>query len=272
MKKIIYSFAVLLALCVSSCEEDDLSTSSGQTGPIVTIYSYAAPTGADEDATANLRFVPNQDAAEFYVLVEKKADKDAFLASHSESEYTSRVLELGTKYSETTDYLNETLASTYVITAVGVSAGGTKGRPIEFIFNGVEWKLIGNAIYTDPFSTTLKNVPVKWYASTNQPKTIYKLENRFAALDVDGYNVKLNWDENGAITFFSGAASTRAGFWQLPTPFTHATYGAYFEEVDLDPGYTFYDADANAIQLEYRRVVSAGTFAGWYDIIIYLPD
>jgi hypothetical protein len=271
MKKILYSFAVLLAL-LNACSVDDLSD-TGEKGPLVTIFSYAAPDGADEDATANLRFVPNGDAAEFYVLVERKDDKDAFLASHAESEYVDRVIASGTKYSKDADYLDETLAATYAITAVGVSANGTKGRPVEFIFNGVEWKLLGEAIYTDPFSATLTNVPVKWYVSTNQPTPIYKLENRFAALGVSGYNVKLNWDEaTGAITFYSGAASSRSGFWDLETPFTHSTYGAYYEEVDLDPGYTFYDAAHNFIQLEYRRVVAAGTFSGWYDILIYLPD
>jgi hypothetical protein len=271
MKKILYGFAVLLAL-LNACSAEDFSD-TGEKGPLVTIFSYAVPAGTDEDATANLRFVPNQDAVEFYVLVEKKADKDAFLASHSESEYVARVIGSGTKYSKDADYLNETLAATYAVTAVGVSASGEKGRPVEFIFNGVEWELVGEAIYTDPFSATLTDVPVKWYVSTNQPTPIYKLENRFAALDVLGYNLKLNWDETtGAITFYSGFVSTRSGYWDLETPFTHSSYGMYYEEVDLDPEFTFYDAGSNVIQLEYRRVVSAGTFSGWYDILIYLPD
>jgi hypothetical protein len=274
MKKIIYSFAVLLAICFSGCEETDNLSEAGEKGPLVTIYSYTIPAGKDADATVNLRFRPNSDCAKFYVLIEKKADKDTFMASHDSIEYAAKVVASGKEYpAQDLDYLDESLAATYAITAVGVSTDGAKGRPVEFIFNGIEWGLIGNAIYTDPFSAALTNVPVKWYKSTNLATPIYKLEDRFAALGPggEGYNIKLTWDANGKITFLSGQQSPRAGFWMLETPFTHATYGAYWEEVDLDPEYTYYDADNNYIQIEYRRVVSAGTFAGWYDIIIELP-
>jgi hypothetical protein len=194
------------------------------------------------------------------------------MATHDSIAYASRVVESGKEYpAKDADFLDETLAATYAITAVGVSADGAKGRPVEFVFNGIEWGFVGNAIYTDPFSAALTNVPVKWYASTNLPTPVYKLEDRFAVLGAGGYNIKLRWDAKGKITFLSGVQSSRAGFWMLETPFTHATYGAYWEEADLDANYTFYDATENIIQIEYRRVVSAGTFAGWYDIIIELP-
>ena len=281
MKKIVYSFIVLLAFCLTGCDEVDNLANNGESGPIVSIYEYAAPAGTDADATVNLRFIPNGVCAKFYVLIEKKADKDAFMGTNNEEAYAARVVEKGQEYpAEAFDYLNENLAATYAITAVGVSGNGTKGKAKELIFNGVEWKLIGNAIYTDPVVAVLygaandyADVPVKWYESTNLEKVVYKLEGRFDALGSSyaGSNIKLNWDGTGKITFHTGVVSPTSGMWRLDTPFMHATYGAIWQEVDLDPDFTYYDATDNMITINFRRAVSLGTFAGWYDMYIELP-
>ena len=282
MKKIVYSFIALLAFCLSGCEEVDNLASSGESGPLVSIYQYANPAGTDADATVNLRLIPNEVCAEFYLLIEKKADKDAFMATNDENAYAARVVEKGQKYpAKDLDYLNSNLAATYAITAVGISANGTKGKAVEIIFNGVEWKLVGNAIYTDPVVAVLYgaaynyvNVPVKWYESTNLEKVVYKLEGRFDALDASfaGSNIKLNWDNTGKLTFHSGVVSPTAGMWRLDSPFIHSSYGAIWQEVDMDPDFTFYDAASKTIVINFRRAVSAGTFAGWYDMIIELPE
>ncbi|MDR1369196.1 MAG: hypothetical protein LBJ72_03560 [Dysgonamonadaceae bacterium] len=279
MKKIIYSFTALLLLCLGGCEETNNLAGGGVSEPHVTIYSYTIPAGTDADATVNLRFMPNQACAEFYVLVEKKADKDAFLAKNDEREYAARVVELGQKYpAKDLDYLNETLAATYAITAVGVSQSGTKGNSVEYIFNGVEWSLVGNVIYSDPVINVLYgidylDVPVKWYVSANLEKPIYKLEGRFDSLDPDfvGSNIKLSWDDTGKITFLSGVTSPTNGMWRLETPFLHPTYGAIWQEVDLNTTLTYYNATSKLVNIYFRRAVSAGTFAGWYDMTIKLP-
>ncbi|MDR0834798.1 MAG: hypothetical protein LBN93_11580 [Candidatus Symbiothrix sp.] len=180
MKKILYSFAVLLALCVSGCEEADNLSKAGEKGPLVTIYSYTIPAGADDGSTVNLRFVPNQDVADFYVLIEKKADKDAFLASHTESEYADRVVSTGTKYSKETNYLNETLAAIYAITAVGVNVSGVKGEPVEFIFNGIEWFKVDPFIYVDGTFKTFYNVtPLPMYVQTETATVNGNVRYRF---------------------------------------------------------------------------------------------
>ncbi|MDR3061722.1 MAG: hypothetical protein LBU57_06375 [Dysgonamonadaceae bacterium] len=279
MKKIIYSFAVLLALCFSGCEEVDNLAEGGESGPLVTIYNYAIPAGTDADATVNLRFMPNQACTEFYVLAEKKADKDDFLAKNDENAYAARVVELGQKYpAENLDYLNESLAATYAITAVGVNQSGVKGKPVEFIFNGIEWRLVGDAIYSDPvvevlYGVKFENVPVKWYVSVNLEKPVYKLEKRFDSLSPNfaGSNIKLNWDDTGKITFLTGVTSPTSGMWRLDTPFLHATYGAIWQEVDLSTKLTYYNPASKLVNIYFRRAVSAGTFAGWYDMTIKLP-
>ncbi|MDL2322992.1 hypothetical protein LJC52_03300 [Bacteroidales bacterium OttesenSCG-928-A17] len=282
MKKIIYSFVVLLAFCLSGCEEVDNLSNSGESRPVVTLYNYAVPAGADADATVNLRLVPNQACAEFCLLVEKKVDKDAFIAENGEDAYAARVVEKGQKYpAETLDYLNEQLGDTYVITVVAIGKNGAVGVSKELVFYGINWVLKGNAIYSDPSVAVIfgpnysyVNVPVKWYESANLKEKLYKLGGRFDSLSPNfaGYNIKLNWDETGEITFHSGVESTTPGMWWLDTPFTNSTYGAIWQDVDLDPAYTYYDAESKTVVINFRRAVSAGSFAGWYDMIIELPD
>lgn len=149
MKKIIYSFVVLLAFCLSSCEEVDNLSNNGNSGPLVTIYSYAAPAGMDADLTANLRFIPNPACSEFYFLIEKKTEKDAFISANGEKAYVERVLEYGLKYpAKNLDYIKEELGSTYAITAVGVNTKGNPGNPQEVIFYGVDWQPVGVGSYT----------------------------------------------------------------------------------------------------------------------------
>lgn len=269
-----------MILSLSSCEEVNNLSNDGVKGPYVTIYSYAIPAGTDPDATVKLRFVPNPECSDFYVLIEKKIDKEAFLAQNDQKAYAEKVVQSGTKYpAKDLDYVNETLAATYAVTAVGVSADGVKGEPAEFTFNGTEWSLVGTALYTDSTFTAVNKEPAKWYKSTNLPVVRYKLEVAPASWGNYPIVMKLNWNTTtGAITFFNGQASPTAGYWRFPTPFTHATYGAYWQEIDLTAGNTgnpygkaLYRSASNDILMGVRRVVSAGSFAGWYRIQIVLP-
>jgi hypothetical protein len=273
MKKILYSLAILLGLSLAGCSEADNLAGDGDTLPAVTIYSYDIPAGADPDATVNLRFIPNLVCDKFYVLIEKKADKDAFIATNGESAYADRVVAQGTQYPVAPkDYLDETLAGAYAITAVGVSGSGEKGAPVEFVFNGIEWSLVGTAYYYEDASftaTAIDGIPANWYVSTNLETTRYKLEDYYGDLGAHGYTMKLSWDDTGALTFYSGQASPTANMWLLPTPYTNATYGAMYADVDLDPDYTYYDE--GVVYINFRRRVDAGTFAGWYYMYIELP-
>jgi hypothetical protein len=274
MKKFLYSFAALLGFYLVGCSEVDNLAGGGDTQPAVTIYSYDTPADTDPDATVNLRFIPNTVCDKFYVLADKKADKDAFIASSGDAAYADKVVSQGTQYpAQVTDYLNESLAGDYVITAVGVSAGGEKGNPVEFIFNGIEWQLVGTAHYSEEAlftATPIEGVPAQWYVSVNLATPQYKLEDYYGALGAHGYNMKLNWDATGALTFYTGAASPTEGMWRLPTPYNHATYGAMFAEVDLDPEYSLYED--GVVFINFRRAVSAGTFAGWVYMYIELPE
>jgi hypothetical protein len=276
MKKILYSVTALLGLYLAGCSEADNLAGGGDTQPVVTIYSYDVPADADADATVNLRFIPNVVCDKFYVLTEQKADKDAFIASNGEDAYADRVVAQGVQYpAGPADYLNENLPGDYTITAVGVSASGGKGKSVEFVFNGIAWQLVGTASYYEDasFSSAINGIPAEWYVSTNLETPIYKLGDYYGALGVHGYNIKLSWDNTtGALTFYTGAESPTAGYWRLPTPYNNTTYGAYFAEVDLNPAYTYYDSDNGKVAINFRRVVSAGSFNGWYYMYIELPQ
>ena len=273
MKNNIYKlFIAILAIgFMASCTEEWGTQPGNDPSPVVTIYSNPIPATADPDATINLRFVPNSQCSKFYVLIETKADKDAFIASNGEAAYAERVVANGTQYtSEITDILDETLANVYAITVVGVTANGAKGKPNEFIFNGIHWELVGTALYYDASFNLVNYEPAEWYKSTNTDPVRYKI---FVTMSTWGnYErvMKLSWNTTtGALTFYNGTQSPRAGYWMFPTPFTHATYGAYSQEIDLDPDYSYYDN--GEIVMDTRRVVSAGTFAGWYPVHIILP-
>jgi hypothetical protein len=271
MKNLVYSFAVLLGFYLAGCSKADNLSGGAETQPVVTVYSYDVPADADPDVTVNLRFIPNTVCDKFYVLVEKKADKDAFVKSNGEAAYADKVVAQGAQYpAEITDYFNASLPGNYTITAVPVSAGGEKGKSAEFVFNGFDFQLVGTAYYSDGAFTPVSSAPAQWYV-LNLETPIYKLAVTISAWNNYRRIIKLNWDSKGALTFYNGEKSTRDGYWMFPTPYTHATYGAYWQEVDLNPKNSYYDKTANVIYMNTRRVVSAGAFTGWYPVVIALP-
>lgn len=282
MKSKIYQLfiAFLVFGFMVSCTEEWGTLPGNDPAPVVTIFSYNAPADKDPDATANLRFAPNSQCDKFYVLIELKTDKEAFMATHDEAAYAERVVSNGTQYpAQSVDLLNDALANVYAITAVGVTANGTKGKPSEFVFNGIIWELIGTAYYTDERTswsyTTVAaptHIPAKWYKSTNQPELRYKLVAILPSWNNYEQVIKLNWDATtGGLKFFNGQVSPANGYWDLPTPFVHPTYGAMWTEVDLSPDYTGYDPDDNSIYMDTRMRVSAGVFNTWRGIYIELP-
>lgn len=269
MKKLLYGFAALACLWLSSCSEVDNLAGGGDTAPAVTIYSYAIPADTDEDATVNLRIMPNAVCSQFYVLAEKQADKAAFIAANGVDAYAARVVANGTQYTaEPTKILNETLAGVYAVTAVGVAADGTTGKPAEFLFNGIEWATVGAAFYSTHAIGSLAPAVVDqagtWYKSVNLETVRYKFEATMAAWSNYKLVIKLNWNAEGALTFYNGRASTLdPAYWWLPTPFTYGSYGAVWTEVDPDPAYSGYLESTNTVYLDARSVVSAGYLVNW---------
>ena len=282
MKKYYYVvIAIITGLWLSSCSKADDLAGSGDVLPAVTIFLNDIPASADPDVTVNLLYIPNSLCDKFYVLIEKKADKEAFITANGLDAYRDRVVSNGTQYSDISTMFDDTLSDTYAITAVGVAKNGTKGNPNEFIFNGINYALVGTAYYSSSWfnaDTQVSNLPTSWYKSTNIDPVIYKLVVDMGPAWIMGpawtnymRSMKLNWNSDGKLAFYNGTESPRAGYWMYPTPFGTATYGAYWQEIDLDPEYTYYDFDDNEIWMDTRRVVAVGTFAGWFPVYIKLP-
>jgi hypothetical protein len=185
MKKLLYSLIALSGYLMGCSEADNLA-GSGDTQPVITLYSYDAPADADPESTVNLRFIPNLVCDKFYVLVEKKTDKDAFVGSSGEAAYADRVIAQGTQYPAIAkDYVNDNLPGVYAITAIPVSAGGEKGKQVEFIFNGVEYVAVGAGTFTsnDVYGETYE---VEIDRAVPNPN-LYRARNLYA----DGYNIKI---------------------------------------------------------------------------------
>ncbi|MDR3134016.1 MAG: hypothetical protein LBU42_08375 [Prevotellaceae bacterium] len=186
MKKLVYSFAALLGFYLVGCSEVDNLAGDGETQPVVTLYSYDAPANTDPEATVNLRFIPNTVCDKFYVQIEKKADKDAFINNSGEAAYIDKVVSQGTQYpAEITDYLNSNLPGVYAITAVPLSAGGEKGKPAEFIFNGVEWTAVGAGTFTSN-DVLGKTYSVEIERAVPSPN-LYRVRNLYA----NGFHIKI---------------------------------------------------------------------------------
>jgi hypothetical protein len=271
MKKILYSLTILFGLSLIACSEVDNLAGNGDVSPKVTIYSYDIPSDKDVDATVNLRFIPNSVCEKFYVLIEKKTERDIFVNNYGHPAYAEKVVANGVQYPpQILDILNDTLTDNYSITAVGVSKNGEIGEAFDFTFNGINWRYLGDALFTQaatPFGNAITDAPAGWYVSTNTETTMYKLENYYASIGASGYNMKLNWDtQTGLLKFYSGqeapsAISPEFGEWMLPAPYNHDTYGAVWVSVNLNPGKSFYEN--GVIRMDFRMRVDAGTFAGW---------
>ena len=96
MKKYSYILAaVLLGFSFTSCQENLGSEPGNDKLPAVVVYKYAPSSEYDSDTDQRVRFVSNDKVTKATYLVEKVADKEAFIASQGESAYAEKVLSSG---------------------------------------------------------------------------------------------------------------------------------------------------------------------------------
>jgi hypothetical protein len=233
MKKILYSLTILLGLSLIGCSEADNLAGNGDTSPTVVIYSYDAPADKDKDATANLRFVPNMVCEKFYVLVEKKTERDIFVNNYGHPAYAQKVVTNGVQYpAQTSDIIFENLAGEYSITAVGVNKNGEIGKAFDITFIGIEWIAAGTADINSDWAGDIATVPVERRVGTN----IYRLVSPYWYLEPaycpnEGYHVMFEVDANyDAVYLYPSNIGEEAsnGSWFLVCSGYENDYGCSF--------------------------------------------
>ena len=75
LKKYLYAaLAVVSAIALAACSDDEGTDPGHDSAPVVTIYEYAAPEDYDADITENIRIVPNDKVSKMFVYTELQTD------------------------------------------------------------------------------------------------------------------------------------------------------------------------------------------------------
>lgn len=228
MKKLVYIIASVAAglFLLSSCEQKAGTEPGNDTAPVVTVYNYAAGAEYDSDADQRVRFVSNGKVTKACYLVEKSADKKAFIEAQGEEAYAQKVLNEG-KEIAFEDGVYETIITgmtgDYDITSAATD--GSKNTLRSVSFSGIPWdisssiegkyyvrvKNIADLLGSDPFPATLQR--------HQDDPTIYRIKGALGPgtkLTIQLIDKK-GVDTTGEYTFF-----------RIPeqaTPYTFSSYG-----------------------------------------------
>ena len=280
MKKYLYLlFAAFVASTMVACTEEVGTVPGNDPTAVATIYELPAPAECDPDMTCKLRIAPNSTTKKMWVLAEKEADKDAYVASKGEAAYAKYVTEQGTAYEAADqDILLENLAGKYVVTVVVADA---KGNLKQFAHNyeGILWqdfctaelysghlnKFFGNYLATE---VKLQKADGRDEYRFVQPYQTVAEKWGITQYTEGGHHFRFLWDGKSA-NIKPVSKGMNSGLYILTTGFYHPSYGMVYWYVDSDPNYTFYDASEKMFQIETQMTVGAGSF-GWFDDWYYL--
>ena len=280
MKKYLYLlFAAFVASTMVACTEEVGTVPGNDPTAVATIYELPAPAECDPDMTCKLRIAPNSTTKKMWVLAEKEADKDAYVASKGEAAYAKYVTEQGTAYEAADqDILLENLAGKYVVTVVVADAKGNL-KQFAHSYEGILWqdfctaelysghlnKFFGNYLATE---VKLQKADGRDEYRFVQPYQTVAEKWGITQYTEGGHHFRFLWDGKSA-NIKPVSKGMNSGLYILTTGFYHPSYGMVYWYVDSDPNYTFYDASEKMFQIETQMTVGAGSF-GWFDDWYYL--
>lgn len=282
MKKYFSIFlAVLGMMAFTACSTEEGTNPGSDSKPMVTLYQYAPAAQYNSDEDVLVRFAANSVAKEFYYMVEKLSDKEAFVASNGAEAYTKKVVDNGTKVTVGETDFETTLtgmAGQYAITAAAVAADGSMTAS-EIVFNGLAWKDVVAGTYNFAVLGGLGLPSVRTVLQIcDSDETLYRFKDVFG----NGKSLKFQTlpdytgkDAYGTYTYF-----------RVPDQKTGLTYGSYGEIGVRDVGYWQGDAayvtdhgyesgiytagDVNYCFVCVQYYVSAGNLG--YDYDEFVPD
>lgn len=131
LKKYLYAaLAVVSAIALAACSDDEGTDPGHDSAPAVTIYSYTPGSGYNADEDVKIRIAPNSKVKDIYYLSELTTAKQEYVAENGENAYADYVVENGTKIESEDDADPEVtltgLLGNYTITVVGLAGNGKK--------------------------------------------------------------------------------------------------------------------------------------------------
>jgi hypothetical protein len=252
MKKI-FSLALLVcgALLLNACKVTQGTEPGNDSNPALSIYPLL-PGDLNPDTTFSFRVAANNKVSKIYVLV-GSAEAEAATVKSQGTAYPGQLH---------TEIIMENMSGSLVASVVGEDASGNLTDVGTASFVGYD--LIGTAtIEIAPALTAAFGGPglttAEVYRSSGDPHDL-KLTGPIDAAS----SIKLRYADDGSLTITNKEpAGSLSG---IPSGFLHATYGMWYLDVDEDPEYTWYDEESQVLNLNFRRIVSAGSFSGWYDL------
>ena len=283
MKRYSYILAALLVgFSFTSCVEE-LGTEPGNDKlPAVIVYSYSPSSEYDSDTDQRVRFVSNGKVSKAAYLVEKQADKKAFIDAQGEAAYAEKVLSQGTAISFASDGVAETtvtgMTGDYEITAAASDGSQSTMRSVKF--SGIPW----DPNYVIPGTYVLGRASIQnVLGATSFPATLQRHETDETLFRIKGafgtgskVTIRLiqqkGEDDDGVYTFFRIPE-------QAPT-FSYGSYGTvsvrdvgYWQGDDAyvtDNGYESGMYADGTCFLCIQYYVSAGSLGYTYDY--FIPD
>lgn len=283
MKKYFSIFlAVLGMMAFTACSTEEGTNPGNDSKPMVTLYQYAPAAQYNSDEDVLVRFAANSVAKEFYYMVEKLSDKEAFVASNGAEAYTKKVVDNGIKVTVGETDFETTLtgmAGQYAITAAAVAADGSMTAS-ETVFNGLAWKdVVAGTYYFSVLNTQLGLTSVRTVLQIcESDDTLYRFKDVFG----NGKSLKfqtlpdyIGKDAYGTYMYFRipeqmtglsvspyGEVGVRdVGYWQGDS--------AYVTDHGYESG-IYIEGDVNYCFVYASYYVSAGTLG--YDYDEFIPD
>ena len=245
--------ALLVAVALTACSEEQGTEPGSDANPAVTIFQYAPGDGYNADNDIKLRICANNQTAEAYYLTELTADKEENLSTMGEAGYMNYVVENGTKVTgiegeSDADVILTGLIGDYTITVVAVN--GSRKTASEVTFYGVQWDSLGQGTLTCNVLGGTATCEIKKAAHAEWYKAIAPIE--------EGMDIVFKVGEDGSVSV------------EDQPIFTDTTYGVvYTNNVSGTPtGGQKNDDGTITVYLYYY--CSAGNF-GTFEETLTLP-
>lgn len=285
LKKYLYAaLAVVSAIALAACSDDEGTDPGHDSAPAVTIYSYTPGSGYNADEDVKIRIAPNSKVKDIYYLSELTTAKQEYVAENGENAYADYVVENGTKIESEDDADPEVtltgLLGNYTITVVGLAGNGKKAVG-STTFQGLTWTTItgGTMTYGKLGQMGLGPNHVE-LQSCDSDDTLFRFKDMYGSglhLKFSFYGTNQTEDESGNIYHYCRVAQQDTGLSVNPYGAISVIDAGYYQKDDsyvmgqgFDNLFCTEGQNKNRVSLSNFYVVSVGLLG--YDPDVFVPD